>query len=78
MALNLVVSDFVAARAGLTTNVADTIAGCRAMLVSLLRDADAQALTRAGSYTGPFQRLCREVHLELAAAAPAADAVHSG
>lgn len=61
-ALNPVVSDFMAARIGVTPSATDTIAGCRALLASLLRDEEAFALTQSGGYTGPFQQLCREVH----------------
>lgn len=70
-ALNPVVSDFMAARTGVTPSATDTIAGCRALLGSLLRDEEAYALTQSGGYTGPFQQLCREVRAELVAAEPA-------
>jgi hypothetical protein len=52
-ALNPVVSDFMAARAGVTPSAGDTIAGCRAMLGSLLRDEDAYALTQGGPLYRP-------------------------
>jgi hypothetical protein len=76
-ALNPVVSDFMAARAGVTPSAADTIAGCRAMLGALLQDDDAYALTQGGSYTGPFQQLCGEVRAELVAATRTATAGQS-
>lgn len=72
ISLNPVVSDFMAAKAGLTPSAADTMANCRAVLRLLLRDADAYAVTQAGAYTGPFGQLCREVRQEIEATAPAA------
>ncbi|MGY0504771.1 hypothetical protein [Luteimonas sp. e5] len=69
MALNPVVSDFIAAHAGLLPDGAQVIDNCRVVLRNLLRDDDTFRATQSGAYFPPFARLCAEIRAELPAAA---------
>lgn len=65
MALNPVVSEYIAVRENLTAHPRETMEGCRAILKTLLRNEDVFAMTQSGAYIAPFAALCREVRESL-------------
>lgn len=67
LALNPVVSDYMAARAGLVPDAPQVIQNCRVLLGQLLRDDDTFRATQSGAYFAPFAQLCAEIRADLPA-----------
>lgn len=67
MALNPVVSDYMAACDGLLPNPKQTIEGCRVMLKQLLQHDDVYAMTQSGAYAAAsgFAKLCYDIRADL-------------
>lgn len=66
MALNPVVSDYMAARMGLLPDPKGGLDGCRAILRQLLQHEDVYAITQSGAYAvSGFDRLCLSIRKEL-------------
>lgn len=67
MALNPVVSDYMAAKVGLLPDSKAGIDGCRAILKQLLQHADVYKITQSGAYAvGGFDKFCDDVRTEVA------------